>query len=94
MEVLGEAAEGGDISSGDVDIGIAVGLDRERGGVRRVSDVGSFLESRVMLESADEIEVCLVLNPDLCGRDGPFEKAELVGVDGRTERPISRGFVG
>ena len=81
-----------DISSGDVDIGIPIGLDRKRGGVRRVSNVGSFLESRVAFESMDEIEVCL-LRPDLCGRGGPFEKAEFVGVDGRAERPISRGFV-
>ena len=85
-------AESGDISSGDVDIGIWVGLDRGRGGVRRASNVGSFLESRVTFESTDEIEVCL-LKPDLSGRDGPFAKAEFVGVEGRTERPISRGFV-
>ena len=85
-EVLGEAVESGDISSGDVEIGI--GLDRERGGV-----AGSNLESRVMRESMDDTEACLVLKPDLCGRDGPFEKAELVGVEGRTERPISRGLV-
>ena len=37
---------------------------------------------------ADEIEVCLALRPDLCGRDWPFERAELVGVDGRTEQSI------
>ena len=54
----------------------------------------SNLESRVARESADETEACLVLKPDLFGRDGPFEKAELVGVDGRIERPISRGLVG
>lgn len=33
-EVPDEAADSGDISSGDVEIGIAVGLGRERGGVR------------------------------------------------------------
>jgi len=92
-EVPDEAAESGDISSGDVEIGIAVGLGRERGGVQRVSDVESSLESRVMRESIDETEACLVLKPDLCGRDGPFEKVELVGVVGRIERPISRGLV-
>lgn len=85
--------ETGDISSGDVDIGIPAGLDRERGGVRWVSEMGSFRESGVVRESTDEIEVCLVLKPDLCGRDGPLEKAEL-GVKGRAERPISRGLVG
>jgi len=46
-----------------------------------------------MRESTDETEACLVLKPDLCGRDGPFEKAELVGVEGRIERLISRGLV-
>ena len=70
-----------------------VGLDRERVGVRRLSNVGSFFESRVALESTDEIDVCL-LRPDLCGRDGPFGRPGFVGVEGRTERPISRGFVG
>jgi len=57
--------------------------------------VGSNLESRVARESKDEIEDCL-LKPDLCGRNGPFENAEVVGVDdveGRTRRPISRGLV-
>ena len=90
-EAPGEAVEVGDISTGDVDIGIAVGLDRERGGVLRVSNAESPLESRVAFESIDEIEVCL-LKPDFCGRDGPFEKG-FVGVEGRTERPISRGLV-
>lgn len=85
-------AESGDIFSGDVDIGIGLGLDRERGGVRRASSKGSFLESRVTFESTEEIEVCF-LRPDLCGREGPFDKTEFVGVEGRTERPISRGFV-
>lgn len=32
-EVVGEEIDCGDISSGDVDIGIAAGLGRERGGV-------------------------------------------------------------
>ena len=81
-EVIWEEAESGDISSGDMETGTAVGLDRKRG-----SDIES------ALESTDEIEVCLVLKPDLRGRDGPPE-AELVGVEGRTERPISRGLVG
>ena len=85
--------ESGENSSGEAEIGIAVGLDRERGGVRRASDVGSFLESRVTFESRDEIDVCL-LRPDLCGRDGPLGRPEFVGVEGRIERPISRGFVG
>lgn len=53
----------------------------------------SCLESRVTRESADETEVCLVLKPDLSGRDGPFEKPELVGVKGRTGRLISRGLM-
>lgn len=46
-----------------------------------------------MRESIDETEPCLVLKPDLCGRDGPFEKVEFVGVVGRIERPSSRGLV-
>lgn len=54
----------------------------------------SCLESRVVRESADETEVCLVLKPDLSGRDGPLERMELVGVNGRTGRLISRGLVG
>ena len=90
-ELIGE--ESGDSSSGDVATGIAAGLDRERGGVWRASNMVSCLESRVARESADETEVCLALKPDLSGRDGPFEKAELVGVRGRTGRLISRGLV-
>ena len=78
-------AESGDNSSGELDI--MVGFDCERDGARRFSNVGSFFES------TDEIDVCL-LRPDLCGRDGPFGRPEFVGVEGRTERPISRGFVG
>jgi len=85
--------ESGDNSSGEADIGPGAGLDRERGDARRIPDVGSFLESLVIFESTEEIDVCL-LRPDLCGRDGPFERAGFVGVEGRTERPISRGFVG
>jgi hypothetical protein len=88
-EVTGEEMDCGDISSGDADIGIPVGLGRERGGV---CILASALESRVMCESTDETEVCLVLKPDRCGRDGPLEE-ELVGVEGRTKRPISRGLV-
>lgn len=71
-EVNWEEAESGDVSSGDMEAGIAVGLDRERGGVRQVSEIGSGLESRAIRESTDEIEACLVLKPDLCGRDGPL----------------------
>ena len=89
-EVIWEGVDSGDISSGDIEIGIAVGLDRERGGVRQVSESG--LESRVARESTDEIEFCLALKPDFCGRDGPLE-TELVGVEDRTERPISKGLV-
>ena len=85
--------ESGENSSGEADTGIALGLDRERGGVLRVSNVRSFLEPRVVFESIDEIDVCL-LRPDLCGRDGPLGRVGFVGVEGRTERPISRGFVG
>jgi hypothetical protein len=85
--VIWEEVESGDICSGDMEAGIAVGLGRER-----VSDIESALDSRVVCESTDEIEACLVLKPDLCGRDGPPEE-ELVGVEGRTERPISRGLV-
>lgn len=72
--------ESGDVCSGEVVIGI-------------FPNVGLFFEPRVMLESTDEIDVCL-LRPDLWGRDGPFGSPEFVGVEGRTERPISRGFVG
>ena len=53
----------------------------------------SNFESRVARESKDDIEVCLVLKPDFNGRDGPLEEAELVGVEGRMGRPISRGLV-
>lgn len=81
--------ERGDVSSGDMGTGIAVGLDRERGAP---DVVGPGSESRVLRESVDEIEVFLVLKPDLCGRDSPLER-EFVGVEGRTERPISRGLV-
>lgn len=54
-----------------METGTAVGLDRVRGVREVVSDTESGLDSRVVRESADEIEVCLVLKPDLCGRDGP-----------------------
>ena len=56
---------------------------------RVISDMGSNLGSRVVRESADKIEPRLVLKPDLCGRDGQFEKAEFMGAEGRIEQPIS-----
>ena len=58
-----------------------------------VFDVGSSLESRVVRGSTDKIEARFVLKPDLCGHDGPSEKAEFVGAEGRIERPISKGLV-
>ena len=61
---------------------------RERGG----ADVGSSLKSRVMRGSTDETEARLVLKPDH-HRDGPFEKAEFAGAEGRIERPTSKGLV-
>ena len=52
------------------------------------------VKTRVMRESTDEIEICLVPKRNPCSRDGPFtERAELAGVEDRTERPISRGLV-
>ena len=58
-----------------------------------VSDVELSLESRVMHGSTNEIEARFLLKPDLCGRDGLFEKAEFVGPEGRIERQISKGLV-
>ena len=62
---------------------------RERGGV----DVGSSLKSRVMRGSTDETEARLVLKLDRRRRDGPFEKAEFAGAEGRVERPTSKGLM-
>jgi len=47
-----------------------------------VSDVGSSLESRAVRGSTDEIKAHLIPELDLCGRDGPSEKAEFVGAEG------------
>ena len=58
-----------------------------------VSDVVQSLESRVTHGSVDEIKAHIVLEPDLCSCDGPFEKAEFVEAEGRTERPISKGLI-
>jgi len=46
-----------------------------------------------MRGSTDKIEARLVLKPDPCSRDGPFEKAEFVGAEGRIERPIPKGLL-
>ena len=42
-----------------------------------------------MREPPSEIEVSLALKPHPCGRDGPLEKAEFMGVEGQTKRPVS-----
>ena len=46
-----------------------------------------------MRGSTDKIEARLILKPDLCGHNGPFEKAEFVGAEGRIERPIPKGLL-
>lgn len=47
------------------------------------------VEPRGMREPPGEIEVPPALKPQPCGRDGPLEKGELMGVGGQTEQPVS-----
>lgn len=46
-------------------------------------------EPRVMREPPSKIEASLALKPRPCGHGGPLEKAEFIGVEGQTERPVS-----